>query len=203
MTYDPDNWLVSATRELGAYVTDTIADPDTDVEMSFPDVHSWTKEMPLAKSLIHFEQDDAHAPVLGFGVPAVEIVADDGATVEYQEVAMHELNFDVGVWCSAEAGGATKRMVLTEAIHNIFGSAGGRVALNEATGGLNVVSFTGGGNHLDRVNDLPVWRAMNMTLIVRVFSRHIPAEPEVIALDGVDQSPSLTINVGGSDVPLT
>lgn len=201
--YDPDNWLVSATRVLGSYVTTVLADPDTDVEMSFPDTSRWTKESPLAKALVHFEMDDAHDPVLGFGVPGVDVFDDAANTFSLHEAAMHELNFDVGVWCSSEAGGATKRMELVQVLKNIFGTASGRIALNEATGGLNVISFTGGGNHLDRPNDLPVWRAMNMTLIVRVFSRHIPVVPEVIPADGYDQAPSLTINVGGSDVPLT
>lgn len=208
MTFDPDNWLVSGTRELQDYVTAYIATnlpddyEDVSVEMSWPDTEHWTKETPLAKSIIHFEQDDANSTVLGFGTPGVDVFDEVEGTFELHEAAQHLVNYDVGVWVSAEGGGATKRMQLVQALKNCFVPAGARIELNETTGGVNVISFNGGQNHIDRINDLPVWRAMNMTLIVRLFSRHVPSTPEVIPTI-FTQTEDLSINVGGADVPLT
>lgn len=200
--YDPTNWLVSATRVLGAFVTRTLNDPDVTVEMSFPDTHSWTKEMPLDKVIVHFEQDDIADPVLGFGIPGVLVDNGDG-TVQVDEAAQHVINYDVGVWASAECGGGTKRMEVVQAIKDIFIPARARMALNEATGGLSIVSFDGGRNELDRINDVPVWRALNMTLLVKVFSRHVQAEPDVVPLD-FKQNEQLTISVPNDpNEPLT
>lgn len=185
MTYDADNWLVSATRELGTYVDTLLADPDAEVEMSFPNTRDWTKETPLPKTLIHFEQDDMEDRALGFGSPGVDVVNNLTGTVEHQEAAWHLINFDVGVWVSAEGGGATKRMETVQALKNMFTTAGGKTAFNEATEGLWVVSFDGGRNALDRINDIPVWRAMEMTLVLRVFSRHLPVAPDILIGDFV------------------
>lgn len=200
MIYDPNDWLLSMTRTLGSYVETTLADPDTDVEMSFPDTRNWKKDTPLARALIHFEQDDISDPVLGFGVPGVDVFTDTdplNPTTEHAEAAMHLVNFDVGVWTSAEAGGATKRMQLVQALKNMLATASGKVAFNTATQGLYAVSFEGGRNELDRINDIPVWRALNMTLIVRCFSRHAPAVPDVVALDAYqDQNLKITSSDG-------
>lgn len=195
MIYDPDTWLESLTRTLGDYVTTTLNDPDSTVEMSFPDTAHWTKKTPLDKAIVHFEQDHISDPVLGFGVPGVDVLDDtDPANPisTLHEAAMHLVNFDVGVWVSAEMGGATKRMTLTRQLKDIFATATGRIAFNTDTGGLQVVSFEGGRNQLDRVNDIPVWRALDMTLIVRCFSRHIPAVGVVVPTD-FTQGENLTI----------
>lgn len=200
--YNPDDWLLSTTRVLGSYIKDTLNDLDTEVEMSFPDTSKWTKTTPLAKALIHLEQDHISDPVLGFGIPGVEVpTSPPDGTYKFHEAAEHLVNYDVGVWVSAEAGGSTKRMVLTQALKNIFATVTGKQAFNVATGGLWAVSFEGGRNELDRVNDIPVWRAFDMTLIVRVFSRHIP--PSTTGLTAkIDQAPSLTIvNADGTVSP--
>lgn len=203
--YDPDNWLVSTTRVLGSYVNDTLADPDVHVEMDFPDTRNLPKENPLPYALIHFAQDDERDPTLGFGVPGVEVLdltdpANPTSTVH--EAAMHDVNFDVGVWVSADMGGATKRMQLVQSLKAMFATAGGRQAFNDATGGLNVIAFDGGRNELDRINDLPVWRALDMTLVVRVFSRHISAQAVPVPTD-IPLGENLTIrSEDGTDKPV-
>ncbi len=201
--YDPDAWLVSATRALGSYVTYALADPDVAVEMSFPDTTQWTKETPLPTALIHFEQDDIEDVPIGFGTPGVQTYDYVNGYVRLDEAAQHIINFDVGVWVSAENGGGTKRMEIVSALFDLFTVAGNKVALNDATGGLQIVSFDGGRNVLDRINDLPVWRSMGMTLRVRVFSRYVPPAPDVL-IGSFTQDPELTIAIDSNpNAPLT
>lgn len=205
ITYNPENWLLTAHRSLKDYVTTTLNDPDTDVEMSFPDPRSWTKQTPLAKALVHFEQDNMENPILGFGSPGDDILDDSdplNPVSTHREAARHDLNFDVGVWVSAESGGATKRMELVQVLANMFTTTLGKNALNVATEGLNVVSFHGCRFEIDRINDIPVWRALDMTLIVRCFSRHVSEVPVVVALDAY-QDQDLTIRTeDGADSPI-
>lgn len=200
--YDPDNWLVSMTRAIGDYVTSVLNDPDSSVEMSFPDTSKWVKETPLANAVVHFEQDAISDPILGFGVPGDDVYDSNAGTNLHREAAMHLVNYDVGVWVSAEAGGGTKRMELVQALKNIFTTATGKQAFNAATEGLWPVSFEGGRNQLDRVNDLPLWRALDMTLVVRCFSRHTPTTPDVVPTD-FTQNEQLTISSSdGTDKPV-
>jgi hypothetical protein len=189
--------------------------PDLVVEMDFPDTRNWTKQQPLDKILVHFAQDHEDSPVLGFGVPGVGVFDDSdpaNPTAGIHEAAQHILNFDVGVWVSAEMGGATKRLEVVQALKNLLATQGGKIAFNEATDGLNIVSFDGGRNALDRIADVPVWRALDMTLIVRVFSRHIPASAVAtgypIPLDPVPLDITIEENLtirseDGTDEPVT
>lgn len=201
MTYDPDNWLVSLTRELGSYVSAQVGTEDVAVEMSFPDTRSWKKETPLRTAIIHFEQDDAHTPVLGFDQPGVDVLDVPTDEIRRHEAVMHLVNFDVGVWVSAEMGGVTKRMELCQALTNMFATVYGKRAFNAATSGLWIESFTGGRNELDRINDVPMWRALDMTLVVKCFSRHIPADPAYLTLNA-EQGPHLTIQTDGTTTPV-
>lgn len=200
--YDPLDYLTSTTRALEAYVTDLLhanaqIGDVVDVEMSFPDTRSWDKKTPLQRALVHFELDDDPEVRLGLGVPYTQDDNDDDTTV-VSEPALHVLNFDVGVWTSPQAGGTTKRAQLRQALYAIFGPAGARQALTEATDGLVVSSYGGGQDVLDRVNDLPVYRTAGITLIVKVFSKHVSPEPvgliveadqlEKLSIEGIDGS---------------
>ena len=200
--FRPDLWLESLTRALGAFCVATLDDPDVEVEMSFPDTSQWTKTTPLDKAVVHFEQDDIQSPILGFGSPGVDVLDEAGETVTHYEAVLHLVNFDVGVWVSAETGGVTKRMELTRKLKDMFTSVQGKQAFNEATGGLWPVSFEGGINQLDRINDLPLWRTMGMTLIVRCFARMTPAGPYIVVGDYV-QDQQLTIDDNGAIAPVT
>lgn len=201
MTFDPDNWLISLTRELGTYVAAQINNPDVAVEMSFPDTRSWTKSTPLDQAIIHFEQDDVEEPVIAFDQLGVDVSDIITGTVKRHEAVLHHVNFDVGVWVSAEMGGTTKRMELCQALKNIFTTVYGKRAFNLATDGLWIESFQGGRNELDRINDVPVWRALDMTLVVKCFSRHIPADPEYLTLNA-EQGQHLTIQTDGTQSPV-
>ena len=207
--YDLDNWLISATRMIGTYTYDTLNVMDAfidnlSVEMSFPNTRDWVKKTPLDKLLIHFEQDDISDPILGFGVPD-ELVIDDFDPVEpiakLHEAARHQINFDVGVWASAEMGGSTKRMEAVQALKGMFATAGGRIAFNLATN-LSVMSFDGGRNELDRINDVPVWRTVDMTLVIDVFSRHIPAVSEWVPTETILDDDLTIVTDGGIILPV-
>lgn len=210
--YDADQWLVSTMRVIAAYVQDQLqaalglTDDDMSVEMSFPDTTKWTKDTPLSKLLVHFELDDAANPVLGFGTPGVgeytEPEGDNAGTYLFKEAAKHVLNFDVGIWVSSEMGGATKRMQTMQALSDMFATSGGRQAFNAATEGLNITSFEGGQNALDRINDIPIWRTMGMTLMVAAFSRHTPDEPDLVPLDFLQNQELTIVGEDGSPEPV-
>lgn len=202
--YDPDNYLTSSTRQLGAWTADQFNDmPELagvfTLEMSFPDTTRLTRETPLPLLLVHFELDDDPDLVLGFGQPGEEVYDEDAGTSLLSEATLHRLNFDVGLWASAEAGGATKRMEARQALKRLFGSVTGRTAFNEATEGLQVVSFEGGHDILDRVNDLPIWRTVGATLVIEVFGRITPEAGVQVPLS-VEQEQHLTI-IGSDGEP--
>jgi hypothetical protein len=202
--YSPDSYLVSTIRQLEAWTRDQLQlDPALadvfELEMSFPDTTRITKASPLEKLLIHFELDEQANPTLGFGKPGVSVYDEDLGVEVFSEAALHLLNFDVGIWASAEAGGASKRMEARQALTNLFATVTGKELFNADTEGLWIVSFDGGRDLLDRVNDLPIWRSASMTLVVRVFSRHTP--PVGIATpDEYFQDPELTI-IGDDGLP--
>lgn len=208
--YDPDNWLVSTMRVIPAYVLDSLSaideiGSDLAVEMSFPDTSRWTKTTPLNDILVHFELDDDQPIKIGFGIPGVGVLDDEDnpSTVLFSEASKYRLNFDVGIWVSAEMGGATKRMQVRQALKNLLHPAGARQAFNAATEGLNIVSFEGGSDALDRINDVPIWRTMTMTLIVEVFGRYTPTFPDYVPVV-VTQVQELTIiSENGSPEPVT
>lgn len=206
--YDPDEWLVSLTRSLKSFVEDNVDPLLVNVEMSYPDTRDWTKQTPLDKTLIHFEVDDQAHPVWAFGNPGKEVFTespDAGVTSgmwRVDEAQKHHVNFDVGVWASAESGGATARMTYHQLLTNLFAVAGAKQFMQDATGGIWVVSFTGGRYATDRINDLPIWRALDITLIAEVFSRHTPETEEVVADEFLqDQELSIADNTG-AQVPV-
>lgn len=203
--YDPDDFLLSSLRSLGSYISETLNDPDVRVEQSFPDTSTWTKETPLAQSIIHLDKDDVSPQVLGFGIPGKDVFTDeDNDTVEdhveRQEAFLVEITYDVGIWVSTEMGGVTTRAELHQALISMFGSPGGRIALNEATGGINVVSFHGGRDQLDRVNDLPVWRVLDLNLIIRVIGRNRSEPVQLIQVVSSDGSLVIPTSIGLEEV---
>lgn len=200
MSYDPLNWLLSANRALRDYIAANL-DPDFfAVELNFPDTE---KLIPLPKTLIHIEQDAMEHPVMGFGTPGVEIYDANAGTWILEEAQPHLLNFDLGVWASRESGGATSRMEAVQTLSDLFARPEGKKAFDATVGGMWVVNFMGGRNELDRINDVPVWRALDMTLIVRVVSKHVPAVAEIVPTDA-NQDQELTISDdSGAQVPVT
>lgn len=201
--FDPQDWLVSATRAIASYIAITLDDPDVTVEEDFPDTRSWRHETPLPKSIVHIAQDNLSDTPMGFGRPGIYVTDDVAGTGVLQEAAQHMIDYDVGVWVSAEGGGSTKRMQLVQVLKNMFTVAGNKLAFQDATSGITIVSFEGGNFALDHVNDQPLWRAMGMTLIVKVFSRTDNAPDTLLVDPFFDQSQELSI-VGpdGENEPL-
>lgn len=197
--YDVDNWLVTSSRALREYIEAAVDSELVTVELNFPN----TRElMPLPKTLIHLEMDAMTHPVVGFGVPTLEVIDNTAGTVSKYDLAAHEVNYDVGVWASRESGGATSRMEVVQTLSNLFAPAKARQDFREATG-MSVVSFTGGRNELDRLDDVPVWRALDMTLVVRVVSRNVQTEVDILPTDIIEQ-PQLTITDDtGQQTPVT
>jgi len=197
---DATNWLVTTKRAIGEYVQGVL-DADsrfagfTSVEMSFPDTSNWTKTTPLDRVIVHFEIDDEQEPTLGFGIPGVGTFDSLAGTESFAEAVRHLVNFDVGVWVSAEMGGDTKRMEVRQALKDIFATQTGREAFRVATEGVRAVSFDGGSDVLDRVNDVPLWRTHSMTLVVEVYSKHVQ-QPSVTVPLVSDQHQELTIDDG-------
>jgi hypothetical protein len=207
IAYDPENWLVTLPRCLGSWVQSKFDSDLVTVEMEFPDTNELQRKWPLDKVLVHFQQDDLEHPVLGFGVPGVEeFVAGPGGVGgdwRLKEAQVHHVNYDVGVWCSAETGGETARNEVLQTLSYLFTLPNSRNAMRDETGGLFPQSFSGGRYDLDRINDQPVWRAMDMTLIVRAVERFVPQTFEVVP-EGFDQDPELSISDDtGNQVPIT
>lgn len=202
--FDPDAWLVSLHRALADYIKDNIGSRPVIVEMGAPSPDQFNKESPPELTIIHFEQDDKDSPIMGFGIPGEEEYDEVAGTWMLHEAQPHLVNFDVGVWCSTQAGGSTARMEVVQKLTDLFTMPAQKKTMSEVTGGIWPLSFAGGRFALDRINDLPVWRAMDMTLIVRVVGRFTPEIPEVVPSEGFDQTPNLTIVTDdGSQLPVT
>ena len=192
--YDESDYLTTTLRSIGAYVTDQLhANSEigdvVDVEMSFPDTRIWTKTTPLERALVHFELDNDPEMRLGFGVPTTQDDVGDATTLS--EAAIHEMNFDVGIWTSAQSGGVTKRSQLRQALYAIFGPASSRQEFTAQTG-IVVKSYGGGSDVLDRINDVPIYRTAAITLIASVFSKHVYAS-DVSLITDYEQQEELSI----------
>jgi hypothetical protein len=184
--YDPQNWLVTMTRGLEDYAKAAFNGDLYTVQMSYPDVANLTNGQPLDKVLIHFERDVVDSPVWAFGIQGVDEWSDPShlsGMFMVHEAQRVIVNYDVGVWASADAGGETYRMLAVQTLHNIFGPAGVRQNFNALTQGITIGSFTGGRDTTDRINDLPVWRTMDMTLVLEAFSRGPDPAPDVVPED--------------------
>lgn len=201
MSYDPEIWLESTTRTIKQYVIDGISAPNAyEVIMEFPGAAFDTKKLPLDKTVIHFEIDDMPERLLGFG--------DDPARDNYDAVnqqnqpqwaAIQEINFDVGIWASAKSGGTTSRMRARQHLSRLFGFPQGVVNLRDySDNGDGVIEIlrplSGGRFVLDRVNDVTMYRMVDCSLDVRVFSRTpIENSPIVPTIEDIVQAPGLTI----------
>ena len=60
------------------------------------------------------------------------------------------------------------------------------------TDGVEILSFSGGQSVNDLINDLPVFRVVDIVLRVRVFSR--TKKVPITFIEGVEQSPGVEID---------
>lgn len=197
-TFNPDSWLTSLTRALKAYaVAGGLSTNLYEVIMEYPDVLSTDKKWPRPKAVVHFSVEDIESMPLGMGSSVVKDVFSDnplgdGELVEEWEAHPKRVQFDVGIWTSKETGGPTSRMEAREILDTLFVGPRARAACMTATDGIEILSFSGGRFVEDSINDLPVFRAVDQDLIVRVFGR-LKATP-VPAWDDFQQEPGIEID---------
>lgn len=199
MSYDPEIYLESTLREIKRYVEQFVNTNIYQIVMEFPGAIIDATELPLTKTLIHFEvdTDDASPVEMGSNVFASNYDPVD-SSLAHQYAEQHLINFDVGIWASDKSGGTTFRMRAKQVLENLFG-VGGIAKFREFTdggdGGIEIRSFSGGRFVLDvSANDIRLYRMVDCSLIVRVFSRTPLAQAESgTAIEEIIQSPGLTI----------
>lgn len=207
--YDPDNWLISLHRSLREYILrgfknsvkngngDSIGDQVYQVEFDFPGSDQLARLMPLQKTLIHFVVDDIENPILGFGDAVVSRTPDPTNTYMIEEEAVpHVVNYDVGIWASDDSGGSTARLEAYQVLNSLFS---GPLAMNGCrvqTGGVEIRSFVGGRFIIETINDVPVFRTVDTTLVVRVYERNTPDLEDRPLADEIVQNPGLTVMPG-------
>ena len=197
MSYDPELWLESLVREIKAYAESNFNDT-YQVVMEFPGPMLDRSELPLSKTVIHFEIDDILDSLIGIGDNAFADNYDSTAhTVNPQYARQHRVNFDVGVWASAKSGGVTSRLRAKQTLEEMFGAVNGQLALRNFTDGgdgvVETISYTGGRMIMDTINDSPVYRMIDTALVVRVFSRTKLAVTAGPAIEEIIQDPNLEI----------
>lgn len=210
MTYNPEIWLESAIHELESYVTDgfnksvldnggnPVGDSVYEIVMEFPGAALDESDNPLQRTLIHFEVDDPGDRILGLGENNFADNYHSGTnTVNPQYAGLHLINFDVGIWSSAKAGGTTARIRARQILYDLLGSPKGKMAIQDFTDGgdgrLEIIDYAGGQFSRDTINDIPIFRMINSSLTVRVFSRTKVADLPDPAIEGIDQAPQLSI----------
>lgn len=197
--YNPELWLETTVRGVKDYVLGAVDTDVYDVIMEFPGPLLDSKELPLRKTLIHFEIDDMASDSIGMGDrPTVESYDEANQLVTYQWASIHTINFDVGVWASDASGGTTSRMRAMQILQSLFGLPHGYEKLAEATDGddgvVEIISYSGGNFTIDTVNDMRVYRVINAELVVRVFSRTpLTLSNPVSSIESIEQAPDLTI----------
>ena len=210
-TYDPERWLETVVRTLREYAEngfhnavknnggDPVGDSVYEVVMEFPSNLDPARELPMDRTIIHFEIDDIVDIVLGFGDNIIrENFNESDYTVHPQEARVHRINFDVGIWASDRSGGTTQRLRAYQVLTNLFhGSRARRGIWNASTegdGGIEILEFTGGRFLTERTGDIPLYRMIDCQLEIRVYSRTPLGEPEA-AVETVVQSPGLSIPI--------
>jgi hypothetical protein len=194
--FNPDKYLTSTVRALSDYITNAFDAELVKVLKEFPPPDSW--ETPTEQIIVHLELDDDAPQPVGFGTFSRDTYdALTQTSVIEEATAWYLLNFDVGVWAFQEAGGATARMETQETLKQLFIGNQADLDLAAATNGIHLadpsMSFSGGRHITDTINGLPVWRTMDMTLVVRVCGRRTYAA--TAAIEAIDQAPELVIDV--------
>jgi hypothetical protein len=195
--YDPEKWLETTLRGIKDYVTANLNTRIYEIVMEFPGPKLDDSKLPIRKSIIHFEIDDIVDRPVGLGDDPMEWNYDVAGIVNPQWAAMHQINFDVGIWTSDDSGGTTARMRAKQELQRLFGFPPSVNALRAATNGgdgcVEIIRYTGGSFTLDTINDVRMYRMVNGELDVRVFSRTPLSDTPGPAIEEIVQSPGLTI----------
>lgn len=196
--YNPELWLETTVRAIKDYVSNFINTNIYQVVMEFPGPLLDNKTVPLNKTILHFEVDEIAEMPLGFGDNIGNLNYDVGSgTVNPQEAREIRINFDVGVWASDASGGTTARMRAHQLLTTLFGGKIAqdslRVASDGGDGYIEILRFSGGRFAIDSVNDQRLYRTVDCTLEVRVFSRTRISDTPGPAIEEIDQDPGLTV----------
>lgn len=208
--YNPEIYLESATRILKAYaedgITQAVQDNNAqnvgldvyDVVMEFPSDELIVTKVPGSRSIIHFELDMIQDFILSFGENVARSVYDPGLhTVTEQEGRRHILNFDVGIWSWDKSGGTTARLRARQILTNLFTGSQATDTLRSFSdggdGALEIVSYTDGSFVTEAINDVRVFRMINSTLSIRVFSR-TPNPIVIPSIESIDYDIQLILD---------
>ena len=179
-----------------------------EVVAEFPALGLELRKMPMQRTIIHFEIDDIQNIVIGMGENIFETTFDSDTGQNINRTgAAHTLNLDIGIWASDASGGTTARMRANQILHNVLGGTLGITKLRNFTDGgdgmLELLSFTGGRFVLDKINDMTVYRMVECTLVLRVFSR-VPLDDELNApaIQDIIIDPDLSITEAGNLIPI-
>jgi hypothetical protein len=193
-TFDPDKWITSLHRSLLSYMQTKLPADEFEIVEDYPSAAAMTRRMPLKKTIVHFAMEDPQRMMFGLGD---NIVADskdeDAQEIEGWEARCHEVTFDLGIWASEETGGVTSRMEAREALDYLFHGSTAQQACLAATDGVDVRSISGGRNVIEDINEIVVYRMVDIALIVRVYSR-VKATSIPYVTDDLDLDPELTID---------
>lgn len=210
MSYDPDSFLVSLVQSFQEYVEgeihnfvrdnlgNAVGSAVYDVVMEHPASGEGEFEMPLDKTVIHFEIDHIDNRRLGIGPQMVNAdyplpAPGDAQTVIEWEAFQHEVSFDVGIWASDLSGGVTSRLTAYQMLDYIVNGDTARTRCSEATEGVEIRSYTDGRLVKETVADIRVYRMVGAELVVRVYSRRKAATENVVDMEPI-QAPELVID---------
>jgi hypothetical protein len=212
--YDPEQFLESTVRVLKAYLEQEfhrsvndggqyVGENAYEVVSEFPGSMLDTRKMPLDRTIIHFEIDDIQSDLVGMG-PNIFSQTYDETTGEVtgRTGEVHVLNMDIGVWATDRSGGTTSRLRAKQILQNCLGGTRGIVKLRDFSDGgdgmLENLGFSGGRFVLDRINDVQVFRLIEATLVLRVFSR-VPLDDDMHgpAIEEIEQDPKIWIEEQG------
>jgi hypothetical protein len=200
-TYNPDLWATTMWRALKTYIDSIVDDDIYTVVLGYPTAKDLDQLLPLKKTIIHFDIEDAPERPLGLGDNYVDASYNDapppdGQMVEYWEAHYHEVLFDIGVWASAESGGVTSRLEARMLLTKLFTGTTAYEACMAVTDGVHIHHFSGGRNLTDASGDIPLWRMVDIALTVQVFSRtKVPPVEYIAGIVDVVQEPE--IEIGG------
>lgn len=197
--FNAEQWLETTVRGIETYTKEAFDPTVYEVIMEFPGPELDSRKAPWEKTIVHFDIDAQDDFPLGMGdKPHLENYDEDIQGIFPQYGAMHVLNFDVGVWATDRSGGVTSRMRVKQHLWNLFGIPHGLMKLREATklddGGIEITSFSGGHNTIDSTtNDIRMYRMVDCSLEVRVFSRTPLPDESAPTIETIVQQPGLTI----------
>lgn len=196
--FNPEIWLESTTRVLKEYVEANVNTGIYQVVMEFPGPMVDSMTPPLKKSIFHFEVDGIPERPLGFGDNMALLNYDaDTQTTNPQEAREVRLDFDVGIWTSDASGGTTSRMRMRQLLLYLFGGSQAYDRLKAFSDGgdgyLEILRFGGGSFTTDSINDERLFRMIDCSLEIRVFSRTRLSNAPGPAIEELSQAPNLTI----------